>query len=108
MRFNLPLAAGVFALFALQFCMPNVIMTAEGGDRRIPIPLMLLAISATDPKKASREQRFGFILATGAIFSFRVAAIEARWSLDQPAYADAWAGLSKISCWGAGGNGLCS
>jgi hypothetical protein len=95
-RFDRRLAAGVLALFVLQFCIPNVIMTAEGADRRIPIPMMLLAIAATDPKKASRQQGLALILATGAIFAFRIATVEDRWSRDQPAYAAAWAALSKI------------
>jgi hypothetical protein len=95
-RFNRPLIAGVFTLFVLQFCMPNVIMTGEGGDRRIPIPMMLLAIAASDPKTASPRQCFALIFATGAIFALRVATVEARWSADQPIYADARAGLSSI------------
>jgi hypothetical protein len=95
-RFNRPLTAGVFGLFALQFCMPNVIMTGEGGDRRIPIPMMLLAIAASDPKTASPRQCFALIFATGAFFALRIATVEARWSLDQPIYADARAGLSLI------------
>lgn len=95
-RFDRRLAAGVIALFVLQFCIPNVIMTAEGADRRIPIPMMLLAIAATDPKKASRQQCLALILATSATFAFRVATVEDRWSRDQPAYATAWSALSKI------------
>ncbi len=95
-RFDRRLAASVLALFVLQFCIPNVIMTAEGADRRIPIPMMLLAIAATDPKKASRQQCLALILATGAIFAFRIATVEDRWSRDQPAYASAWAALSQI------------
>jgi hypothetical protein len=93
---NWPLAAGVIALFALQFCMPNVIMTAEGGDRRIPIPMMLLAIAATDPKKASRQLRLAFVLVTAATFPLRIITIQQHWSQDQPAYAAAWAALSRI------------
>jgi hypothetical protein len=73
-----------------------VIMTAEGADRRIPLPMMLLAIAATDPNKASRAQCFALIVATGAIFALRIATVEDRWSRDQPAYAAAWAALSKI------------
>ena len=95
-RFDRRLAAGVIALFVLQFCIPNVIMTAEGADRRIPLPMMLLAIAATDPKKASRKQCFALIAVTGAIFAIRIATVEDRWSRDQPAYAAAWAALSKI------------
>jgi hypothetical protein len=76
--------------------MPNVIMTAEGADRRIPIPMMLLAIAASDPKDASHRQCFALIFATGAIFVLRIATVEARWSRDQPVYADARAGLSSI------------
>lgn len=95
-RVNWPLAAGVIALFALQFCMPNVIMTAEGGDRRLPVPMMLLAIAATDPKNASRQLRLAFVLATGAAFAFRTITIQQHWSQDQPAYATAWAALSRI------------
>jgi hypothetical protein len=95
-RVNWPLGAGVIALFALQFCMPNVIMTAEGGDRRIPIPMMLLAIAATDPKNASRQLRLAFVLATGAAFAFRIVTIQQHWSQDQPAYSAAWAALSRI------------
>lgn len=96
MRVNWPLAAGVIALFVLQFCMPNVIMTAEGGDRRIPIPMMLLAIAASDPKKISRELGLAFVLATGATFAFRTLTIQQHWSQDQPAYAAASAALSRI------------
>jgi hypothetical protein len=95
-RFNFPLAAGVFALFVLQFFMPNVVMTAEGADHRIPIPMMLLAIAASDAKTASQRQCFALIFATGAIFVVRIATVEARWSRDQPVYADARAGLSSI------------
>lgn len=95
-RVNWPLAAGVIALFALQFCVPNVIMTAEGGDRRIPIPMMLLAIAATDPKNASRQLRLAFVLATGATFAFRTITIQQHWSQDQPAYAVVSAALSRI------------
>lgn len=95
-RVNWPLAAGVIALFALQFCMPNVIMTAEGGDRRLPVPMMLLAIAATDPKNASRQLRLAFVLATGAAFAFRTITVQQHWSQDQPAYAAAWAALSRI------------
>jgi len=94
--FDRRLTAGVLALFVLQFCMPNVIMTAEAGDRRIPIPMMFLAIAATDPKTASPSQRIALTLATAAIFVFRVSTVDGRWSLDQPIYADAWAGLSSI------------
>jgi hypothetical protein len=95
-RFDRRLAAGVIALFVLQFCIPNVLMTAEGADRRLPIPMMLLAIAATDPKKASREQCLALILTTGAIFAFRIATVEDRWSRDPPAYMVAWTALSKI------------
>jgi hypothetical protein len=95
-HFNRPLVAGAIALFVLQFFMPNVIMTAESADHRIPIAMMLLAIGATDPNMASRGRRLCFILAVEAIFLFRIATIEARWALDQPIYADARAGLSSI------------
>jgi hypothetical protein len=95
-RFNRPLGAGVFALFVLQFFMPNVIMTAEGADRRLPIPMMLLAIAASDPKDASHRQCFALIFATGAFFVLRISTVEARWSRDQPVYADARAGLASI------------
>ncbi len=95
-RVNWPLAAGVIALFALQICMPNVIMTAEGGDRRIPIPMMLLAIAATDPKKVSRQLGLVLGLATGVTFVLRTITIQQHWSQDQPAYADTWAALSRI------------
>jgi len=61
---------------------PNVIMTAEGGDRRAPLPMMLLAIGATDLRTGSRSQRLCFILATGAVFLFRIADVEARWLSD--------------------------
>lgn len=83
-------------LFVLQFCMPNVIMTAEGGDRRVPLPMLLLAIGATDLRTGSRSQRVCFILATGAVFLFRIADVEARWLSDQPIYADVWRGLSVL------------
>jgi hypothetical protein len=80
----------------LQLCMPNVIMTAEGADHRIPIAIILLAISATDPHMASRGQRLCLILAAGAVFVFRIATVEARWSADQQIYADALRGLASI------------
>jgi hypothetical protein len=95
-KFDGPLTACVFALFGLQFCMPNVIMTAEGGDRRVPLPMMLLAIGATDLRAGSRNQRLCFILATGAAFVFRIADVEARWLSDQPIYLDVWRGLSVL------------
>jgi hypothetical protein len=95
-KFDGPLTACVFALLVLQFCMPNVIMTAEGGDRRLPLPMMLLAIGATDLRASSRNQRLCFILATGAVFVFRIADVEARWFSDQPIYADVWRGLSVL------------
>jgi hypothetical protein len=76
--------------------MPNVIMTAEGGDRRIPIPMMLLAIAATDLRAASRQVRGAFVLAAGAAFALRIITVQQHWSQDQPAYAAAWAALSRI------------
>jgi hypothetical protein len=95
-KFDCRLSACVFALFVLQFCMPNVIITAEGGDRRLPLPMMLLAIGATDLRTDSRSQRLCFILATGAVFLFRIADVEARWLSDQPIYADVWRGISVL------------
>jgi hypothetical protein len=94
--FDRPLAAGVIALFVLQLVIPNVIMTAESADHRIPIPMMLLGIAAADPKSASRVQRLCFIIATAAVFAFRMATVETRWSTDQHIYEDAQAGLSLI------------
>jgi hypothetical protein len=95
-KFDGRLTACVFALFALQFCMPNVIMTAEGGDRRVPLPMMLLAIGATDLRTGARSQRLCFVLTTGAVFMFRIVDVEARWFSDQPIYADVWRGLSVL------------
>ncbi len=95
-RVDPPLATGAAALFVLQFCMPNVIMTAEGADHRIPIPMLLLAIAATDLVKASYKLRAALFLTTGAVFAFRIATVEQRWSEDQPAYSAAAAALSHI------------
>jgi hypothetical protein len=95
MKFDGRLSACI-ALFVLQFCMPNMIITAEGGGRRVPLPIMLLAIGATDRRTASRNQRLCFILATGAVFLFRIADVEARWLSDQPIYSDVWRGLSAL------------
>jgi hypothetical protein len=95
-NFDPRLTACAFALFVLQFGMPNVIMTAEGGDRRLPLPMMLLAIGATDLRTGLRGQRLSFILAGGAVFALRIANVEARWYSDQPIYADVWSGLSAL------------
>ncbi|MBV9374463.1 MAG: hypothetical protein JO320_05310 [Alphaproteobacteria bacterium] len=76
--------------------MPNVILTAEGGDRRLPLPMLLLAIGATDLRASSRSQRVSFILAASMMFVFRVAEVQARWSADQAIYADVWQGLSLL------------
>jgi hypothetical protein len=94
--FNRPLTACVIVLFILQLAIPNVIMTAEGADHRIPIPMMLLGIAATDPNSATRGQRLAFILATAGVFLFRIATVEARWSMDQRIYADASAGFALV------------
>ena len=95
-NFDPRLTACAFALFVLQFGMPNVIMTAEGGDRRLPLSMMLLAIGATDLRTGLRGQRLSFILAGGAVFALRIATVEARWYSDQPIYADVWSGLSVL------------
>jgi hypothetical protein len=94
--FNRPLIACVIVLFLLQLAIPNVIMTAEGADHRIPIPMMLLGIAATDPNSATRGQRLGFILAAATIFVARIATVETRWSMDQQIYADASAGFASV------------
>ena len=94
--FDPKLAACAAALFALQFLMPNVIVTAEGGDRRLPLPMMLLAIAATDLRTGRHSQRFGFILAAGVVFILRIANVEARWQSDQPIYDDITQGLSLL------------
>ncbi len=95
-RFNRPLTAGVIALFLLQFCMPNVIMTAELADQRLPIPMMLLAVAATDLVKASYKLRAALVLTTGAVFAFRIVGIQQRWAQEQPTYAAAGAALAQI------------
>jgi hypothetical protein len=95
-HFNLPLVASVIALFILQWFMPTVIMTAIVADHRLPISIMFLAISATNPVRISYQQRLCFIITVGAIFVARIVTIEARWALDQPIYAEARAGLSLI------------
>ena len=94
--FNRPLTACVIVLFLLQLAIPNVIMTAEGADHRIPIPMMLLGIAATDPNSATRGQRLGFVLAAAAVFVFRIATVETRWSMDQRIYADASAAFALV------------
>ncbi len=94
--FNRPLTGCVIVLFLLQLAIPNVIMTAEGADHRIPIPMMLLGIAATDPNSATRGQRLGFILAAAAVFVFRIATVETRWSMDQRIYADASAAFALV------------
>lgn len=94
--FDVRLTACAGVLLALQFGMPNVIMTAEGGDRRLPLPMMLLAVGATDLRTGWRSQRWCFILAAGAVFAFRIADVEARWQADQPIYADISRGLSSL------------
>ncbi len=86
----------MIVLFLLQLAIPNVIATAEGADHRIPIPMMLLAIAATDPNSARRGQRLGFILAAAAFFVFRIATVETRWLMDQRIYADASAAFALV------------
>ncbi len=96
LRVNRPLLAGALALFALQFAMPNVILTAEGADHRLPLAMMLLAIAATDAPDASRAQRVALAITVISLFALRVGEIEQRWRRDQPAYAEAWRELSQI------------
>jgi hypothetical protein len=94
--FDPRLTACASVLFALQFAMPNVIMTAEGGDRRLPLPMMLLAIGATDLRAGLGRLPWCLILATGGAFALRIAGVEARWQADQPIYDDISRGMSLL------------
>jgi hypothetical protein len=84
------------ALSAVHLLLPDVILTLEGADRRLPIAAALLFLGGTRLRVRRSRASKGVAFALVLLFAGRMAGVLDHWRSDGVAYADAREVMASI------------
>ncbi|MGC2202798.1 MAG: hypothetical protein WA633_22005 [Stellaceae bacterium] len=90
------LCPAVFVVLLAYIVLPSQLFGGSGLDHRLPLPLFLLVIAASEPRFPSGRAAFGVGVVAGSVLLARLTIIEMQWRQADRIYSADLAGLDKL------------